>query len=147
MRSITINNQTYPFKYNLFDIVKVKASNETEIKTILDNAKKICINFDNSSQIDAPYFSVVGFNLVFRITRFYAIEGEQKEVKVCKDEPKILFLGPHTGAVENSVALVNQTIIVQGTTPKDFEMAADKLSLIIFGIDEQRLEELWLLRE
>lgn len=144
MRSITVNGQTYPFNNNLFEVIKIKSKNESEIRTLIENANQICIDYKNSTK-DASLFSVVGFNLVFRITRFYSLKGEEKNISVCKSEPRILFLGPNSGAEEDSVTLVNKTIIVQGTTRKSFEMASDKLSLIIFGVDEKYLEEQWVL--
>ncbi len=144
MRSITINNQTYAFNYNLFDIIKINVTDEEEIKSLIDESKRICIDFENSTQ-DSDYFAVGGFNLVFRITRFYYLEGEQKDVKVCKEEPKIFFVGPST-ANETIVRLVNKTIIVEGTTPDKFEMAVDRLSLVVLGIDKERLEEIWLIK-
>ncbi len=146
LRSITINGQTYPFDYNLFKIIEINATNTKEIKSLIDEYPKICLEFNESSQ-DKKYFAVGGFNLVFRITRLYILEGIKKNVTVCNEEPKIVFLGPNTGAKETSVSLVNNTIIVQGTTPDNFEMAVDRLSLIVLGVDKERLEEEWALKK
>ncbi|MEM7826654.1 MAG: hypothetical protein QXQ40_00320 [Candidatus Aenigmatarchaeota archaeon] len=136
LTKIDVDGQTYQFNTNLYDSIKIYADNESKIKSLFDESERICITFDNSSHEDNSLFAVIAYNIVFRATRYYSIRGIEKEFSVCNQEPKIELRGPNTGAKENSVLLMNRTIIIQGKTSKDLEKAGDKLSLIILGIDK-----------
>ncbi|MBU5678508.1 MAG: hypothetical protein QXJ96_03020 [Candidatus Aenigmatarchaeota archaeon] len=136
LKEITINGVKYEFNTNLYEVIGVPAKNEEEIKNIFDESYKICIKFDNSSEEDNSIFFVSSFNIVYKTIRYYTSRGMEKKIEVCDEEPKIELKGPNTGASETSIRLMNKTILVQGTTTKNLEMAADKLILIIFGIKE-----------
>lgn len=136
LKEIMVNGTLYIFNTNLYETIKVQSDSENEIKNIFERSAKLCINFDNSSSEDNSAFLISSFNIVYKILRYYNSRGMEKKIEVCNEEPKIELRGPNTGAIETSVRLVNRTIIVQGTTAKKLEMAADKLILIIFGIKE-----------
>ena len=44
--------------------------------------------------------------------------------------------GPATGATETSVTLEDKTVLLQGTSQKNLSLAADKLSLIVMGVND-----------
>lgn len=134
LKKITIEGVPYEFNTNLYEVIRVPADSEDKIKSIFERSYKICIKFDNSSEEDNPIFFVSSFNIVYKTIRYYTSRGIEKKIEVCEEEPKIELKGPNTGASETSIRLINNTILVQGTTPKNLEMAADKLILIIFGI-------------
>ncbi|MEM7816444.1 MAG: hypothetical protein QXZ20_00860 [Candidatus Aenigmatarchaeota archaeon] len=134
LKEITINGTPYEFNTNLYEVIKIPSEGDDDIKSIFDKNYKICIEFDNSSIEDSSIFFVSSFNIVYKTILYYKSRGMKKKIEVCDEEPKIELKGPNTGASETSIRLMNKTILVQGTTTKNLEMAADKLILIIFGI-------------
>ncbi len=135
LNSIIVDGNEYLFNTNLYEVVKIPSDNNEKIKNILDNSRKICINFDNSSETDNAIFAVVSFNIVYKLTRYYLTkENYTKTFEVCNETPVIELRGPNTGAKENSVRLKDEKIIIQGMNKKDIEMAADKLILIVFDV-------------
>jgi hypothetical protein len=135
LNSIKIDGYEYQFNTNLYEVAKVPSDNNEKIKNLLDENKKICISFDNSSETDNAIFAVVSFNIVYKLTRYYLTkENYIKTFEVCNDSPIIELRGPNTGAKENSVRLKDEKIIIQGMNKKEVEMAADKLILIVFDV-------------
>jgi len=136
--SIEIDNQIYQFNTNLYESDKIKCNDEYGVKSLFDSSHKFCIAFDNSSQTDNSYCTVVSYNLVFKITRYYTLSNRTVNFSVCSPEEQrdltIWLKGPNTGADETSVMLTDSTITVQGTDFNNLEMAGDNLILIIFGV-------------
>jgi len=136
LTAIKLGDQVYEFSTNLYDSVKVKTNDEDGIKELFDNSENVCIKFDNSSSTDNAYFAVVGYNIVFKLTRYYSKQGKTMKFSVCQtNETTIWLKGPETGAQENSVTLIDNTVVVQGTDFHELELAGDKLVLTVFGIN------------
>jgi hypothetical protein len=134
LNSIKIDGNEYLFNTNLYEVVKIPSENNEKIKNLLDENKKICISFDNSSETDNAIFGVVSFNLVYKLTKYYYTKGELKKFEICNETPLIELRGPNTGAKENSLRFDGEKIIIQGMNKKEIEMAADKLILIVFDV-------------
>lgn len=136
VKELTINRVRYVFNTNLYEAIRIPSSDDNKIKNIFEENNKICVKLDNSSQEDSAIFFVVSFNIVHKILTYYISNGVEKKIEVCNEKPNIELRGPNTGAKETSVKLINNTILVQGTTPKNLELAGDKLILIVLGIKE-----------
>jgi len=135
---LNVSGELFVFSTNLYDAIEFEASNETQIKKLFDTSPRICFAFSNESAEDNAYFTVVGFNTVYKIVRYYSLQGVKKEIRVCDDEPRVLVLGPHSGAKSNSISLVNETVILQATDYQKLKEGGDKLVLIVLGVE--RLE-------
>lgn len=157
LREITISgqgNQVYVFSYDIRESVKVKSSNETSIRSLL-RTDSINILYNGTNEQDLAYFNVALFNIREKLRTFYTYNGillkfypfyyTVNELVNFSNEsisnPTIEIRGPNTGATETSVT-VNGTILVQGTTSRNLQLAADRLVLVVFGIDETKVEAL-----
>jgi hypothetical protein len=138
---LNLSGELFVFSTNLYDAIKFNSTNETEIKKIFDESPRICFTFNNQSTRDNSYFAVISFNTVYKITRYYSLHGMKKEIRACNNEPKVIMLGPHSGAKTNSISLINRTIILQATSYQKLKEGGDKLVLIVFGIESLENEK------
>ena len=159
LREITISgqgNQVYVFSYGIQESVKIKASNETAIQNLLRSTDSINILYNGTNEQDLAYFNVALFNTREKLRTFYTYNGillkfypfyyTANELvnfsNASIGNPTIEIRGPNTGATETSVTINNATVLVQGTTSRNLQLAADRLVLVVFGIDETKVEAL-----
>jgi len=133
---LNVSGYEFVFTTNPKEAMRFPSEGEEEIKLLFDRAELVCFDFINQSEEDNAYFAKIGFNLVFKLTRYYSLLGVRKGFKVCKEEPKILMLGPNSGASRNGIRLENATVVVEATSYKALELAGDKLALIVMGVKE-----------
>lgn len=158
LREITISgqgNQVYVFSYDIRESVKVKSSNETSIRSLL-RTDSINILYNGTNEQDLAYFNVALFNIREKLRTFYGYNGillkfypfyyTANELvnfsNASISNPTIEISGPNTGAAETSVTLTGKTVLVQGITSRNLQLAADRLVLAVFGIDEKKIEAL-----
>ncbi len=147
-------NQIYTFTHDIRDSIRVQSNDPEGIKAIGDSFRNMTIVFDGSSEEDNGYARVVLVNFLAKVPVYYSYEGrlvkfnsfyyigdtwynstnEEIEQPVFNG-PVLWLVGPST-ATETSVNLVNNTIYLSGTSYKNMTMAGDKLTLILFGINE-----------
>jgi len=131
---LTIDNQIFVLSVPLEVASKFPASNESEIKKLIDESDRVCIDFVNTSSKDNAYFAVVAFNLVYKLTRYYNfVLNQSKNFTACKQEPRIFLIGPNTGAAKNELRLENQTIVLEATSYEKLKAGGEKLFLIVAG--------------
>ena len=143
LHKITIGNTVYQFIQDIKQSQLVPIENSTEIYQLVKISDKINIAFEPGKG-DEGIFQVVAFNIVRKTQQYYADLGWTKQFNTVflnetilpDNETNIWLRGPNTGATNTSVYLINTTIVVQGETNKSLEMAADRLSLTILGIDK-----------
>lgn len=132
---ITKDGITYQFTNNIFDSMKIPLNEGAEIKRLVKYASAVSVVFDNSSTEDNAYFTVINYNMITKLTHYYAysrgkfVDESFYPVYVINDgkllkkdkinntwldynftldsiEWPVLYLkGPNTGAIETSVTL------------------------------------------
>lgn len=138
--AIQLYDQVYQFNTNLIDSIKVNSSTPSEMQSLFNSAKNVCIIFNGTSEEDNAYFAVVSYNVILKVNSYYTNLGEFKKFGVCDEtnmsqaDAIIAMRGPNTGATENSVILTDKTVTIQGLEWKEFEKAGDKLVLNVFGV-------------
>lgn len=153
-------NQIYSFSYDIRESVKIKSSNEAEIRSLLEKTNKLTIIFNSTSEEDNAAFQVAVFNLASKLPTYYSYEGKllridvlyygadgnlynkTKERASLPENTKILLLGPNTDAKETSISLDGNNIVLQGVTKKGVGLAGDKLALVAMGIDEKKVQDI-----
>lgn len=151
-------NQVYSFSYDIRESVKIKSDNETEIRNTIANSNRASIIFNSTSDSDNAIFQAVVFNIAAKLPTYFSYEGKllhidafyygedghlrnkSNERVALPVNTKIFLLGPNTGAKDVSVSLMGNTIILQGTSPKNLVLAGDKLALIVMDVDEEKIE-------
>lgn len=155
-------NTVYTFNNDIRESILVKASSEQQIQNLFFTSQKMNIIFDGTDGQDNALFRVVLIDMskipiyltyegnIVSVDHFYYIKDNSTDPSTVQwfdsggqkiDEPSpegvsIKFLGPNTGATETSVSLSGNTVTVQGQDLKNLSMAADKLTLIVFGISD-----------
>ena len=148
LNQLNIGGQEYVFSTNLYDSINYPVNSPGGIKNLFDSSDTACIMFNESSEQDNAYFAVVSYNMVFKISRFYANMGREFGFSVCNndslaagDSPVILLKGPDTGAAANSITLNGSTITLQGMNYTNLQQAGDRLVLAVFGIESLEQDE------
>jgi hypothetical protein len=158
LREIRISgqgNQVYVFSYDIRESVKIKASNETSIRSLL-RTDSINILYNGTNEQDLAYFNVALFNIREKLRTFYTYNGILLKFypfyytadslvnfsNASISNPTIEIRGPNTGATETSVTVNEKAVLVQGTASRNLQLAADRLVLVVFGIDETKVEAL-----
>lgn len=143
---IQYENVIYTFSHDIYDSDKITIENKYEIIALMQSENGIRIVFNDTENPinDVPYFKTTGINLAERVSAYYVYTKSQVFLwgitqplsNTTLDEPTVLIRGPESGANATSVSLFNEnTILVQGLTPKELEMAGDKLLLEFIGIN------------
>ena len=149
-------NQVYVFSYDIQESVKIKSSNVTIIQNLLRSTDSINILYNGTNEQDLAYFNVALFNIREKLRTFYGYNGILLKFypfyytadslvnfsNASISNPAIEIMGPNTGATETSVTINNATVLVQGTTSRNLQLAADRLVLAVFNIDETKVEAL-----
>ncbi|MBI2076687.1 MAG: hypothetical protein HYT72_05570 [Candidatus Aenigmarchaeota archaeon] len=158
LREITIPghaNQVYVFSYDIRESIKVQAPDEAAIRNLL-RTDSINILYNGTNEQDLAYFNVALFNIREKLRTFYTYDGillkfypfyyTTNELvnfsNASISNPTIEIRGPDTGATETSVILNGKTVLVQGTTSRNLQLAADRLVLAVFDIDETKIDAL-----
>ncbi|MCX6815951.1 MAG: hypothetical protein NT120_03805 [Candidatus Aenigmarchaeota archaeon] len=148
-------NTVYTFSSDVRDALRYPASSTDNIRYVLFNSNKINIVFNGTSAEDDTYFYTVIFNTIWKMQQFFVNNGKlvdfqqfyfingtwyvsanETTVKPNITGPIIWIRGPNTGALNNSIELINNTIFLQGTTYGNLTLAGDKLALITLGVDD-----------
>lgn len=146
-------DQVYVFSYDIRESVKVKSADESSIRNLLGSTDSINLVY-NDTQEDLPVFNVALFNIREKLRTYDAYQGVVLKFypfyhtpdglvnfsNASVNNPSVEIKGPNTGAVETSVTLNGRTILAQGTDSRSVQLAADKLVLIFFDIDERKVE-------
>ena len=158
IREITIPghaNQVYVFSFDIRESIKVKAPDEAAVRNLL-RTDSINILYNGTNEQDLAYFNVALFNIREKLRTFYTYDGillkfypfyyTANELvnfsNASISNPTIEIRGPNTGATETSVTINNATVLVQGTSSRNLQLAADRLVLAVFDIDEKKIEAL-----
>ena len=141
---IVYDNQKYYFSYDIFDTDKtITMRNTVDILRLLDGSNRIELVFNDTAVSDFARFTTTGYNIVYKMQQ-YSVLSKQTVLNITTqylsnatfEVPTILLRGPNSGAVENSVSLLNRNVVlVQGTTNQTLEMAGDKLVLAFIDIN------------
>ncbi len=146
-------DQVYVFSYDIRESVKINSDSEESIRNLLGSADSINLVY-NDTQSDLPIFNVALFNIREKLRTYDAYHGILLKFypfyhtsdglvnfsNASISNPAIEIKGPNTGATETSVTLNGKTVLVQGTDSRSVQLAADKLVLIFFDIDERKTE-------
>ncbi len=162
LKEIVIPGQeaVYVFTYDIRESIKVASDNEKNIRSLFVDSASMNIVYDGSSNQDNAYFRVALINIGEKLRPYMANTGRFVEFNYYYyigdywynstddiiDMPNttmatLILKGPETGATETSVRLQdNNTIALQGTSYRNLTLAADKLSLIIFDVSREQLQ-------
>ncbi|MBI4896480.1 MAG: hypothetical protein HY832_02930 [Candidatus Aenigmarchaeota archaeon] len=151
--------EIYTFETDIREAVKVYSNDPVLIRQKFFSADNVTLLFDGSSGEDNAYFVVTLVNLG-KIKTYFANEGrfiqftsyyldrgqwfdsQNKPLASAPNGTLMLWLkGPHTGANETSVTIENNTITLQGASLNDLRLAGDRLTLIVFGINETAIKK------
>jgi hypothetical protein len=150
--SIPGHNDIYTFSNDIRDALKVESNNPAAIKSQFYEGE-MSVVFDGSSPQDNAYFTVVMTNIMAKVPTYLAYEGvlikfqpyyfigetwynrNGDEIEKPKLANVLWLKGPSTGAEETSVNIINNTIILQGTSYQNLTLAGDRLVLEVMGIN------------
>ena len=149
--------QIYAFNNDIRQSILVKAENEKEIHAIFQNERRLNIVFNGTDELDNGMFRIALIDISSKIPFYFAAEGRTTNIDIyyfltdngtqwynSTNEPiaepplaglTLWLKGPATGATDTSVSLQNKTVLLQGTSQKNVSLAADKLTLVVFGIN------------
>ncbi len=155
--SIPGHAQIYTFSNDIRQSILVKAENEQEIHSLFQNERHVNIVFNGTDELDNGMFRIALIDINAKIPFYFASQGKGTTIDVYYfisdnvtqwynfrsepiPEPELSGLtlwlrGPATGATETSITLQGKTVLLQGTSQKNLSLAADKLVLIVFGIN------------
>lgn len=157
--------RVYQFSYDVREALAVPANSVEGIVAVLATSDTIHFAFNSTSKEDNARFRVVIFNIVSKLTPFFAEQGGTLHYNVFYydaagqwynatddkipipqvSEPTIWFIGPDTQANETSLLLDRRAgrkiVYLQGTGSKQLVLAGDRLVLIVMGIDEKNVHE------
>ena len=160
LHNITISehNVDYIFTSDIREAIQVPANNPQEIRNLMLENYRINLVFDGSDAQDNGLVSVALFDITSKLTTYFISENVSKEFAIYyyvddqwydikknqtekpdfnkEDEVTLWILGPRTGATKTNVELVDRTITIQGTSRENMAKAADKLVLIVMGIEK-----------
>lgn len=149
--------QIYVFSNDIRQSILVKAESQQEMHDLFQNERRLNIVFNGTDELDNGMFRIALIDISSKIPFYFAAEGKSTAIDIYYflaengtqwynstedriEQPRLngltLWLqGPATGAVETSVTLDGKTVLLQGTSQKNVSLAADKLALIVFGIN------------
>lgn len=155
--SVPGHGQVYTFANDIRQSIKVRAESAQEIRDLFRSERHWNIVFNGSDEKDNGAFRVALIDITSKVPFYFAYEGKTTTIDTYYflsengtqwynataapiAEPQLpgltLWLkGPATGAAGTSVTLQNKTVLLQGTSQKNLSLAADRLVLIVFGID------------
>ncbi|HLD57835.1 MAG TPA: hypothetical protein VJA47_05990 [archaeon] len=152
----------YKFLNDLRGILKIEPETvglDGRFDLIFTNKNNITLIFDGSSSIDNAYFRVVVLNFMTGLTTyltsnnmqlppvstFYYIGDENTKWYTSENNsvprpllssPVVWLKGPHTGATENKVQLLdNKIAYLMGTNSANLTMMSERLLLSVMGIN------------
>jgi len=152
---ISGHEHVYTFRNDIRESINVPTTNEVAIAKLIMNCSELNIVFNGTSREDNQYIAIAVFDTVSRLLVYFANEGKAISFPVyyfnetgwfkenmsipglpySQNYCYIWFVGPNTGAKETSVVLNGNIVYIQGTSFKNLTMAADKLSLIMMGMN------------
>ena len=149
--------QVYAFGNDIRQSILVKAESEKEIHDLFQNERRLNIVFNGTDELDNGMFRIALIDISSKIPFYFAAEGRTTNIDIyyfltdngtqwynSTNEPiaepplaglTLWLKGPATGATDTSVSLQNKTVLLQGTSQKNVSLAADKLTLVVFGIN------------
>lgn len=155
--SLPDHQRIYTFSNDIRQSILVKAPDEKKIHDLFQSQDRISIVFDGTDSTDNGLFRIALFDISSKLPFYLASQGRDIAIDVYYfvqdggkqwynfqnepiEEPQLAGLilqlkGPATGANETSVTLENTTVTLQGASRTGISMAADKLVLVVFGID------------
>ncbi len=164
LKEIVIPGQEaiYVFTYDIRESIKAASDNEKTIRSLFVDSVSMNIVYDGSSNQDNAYFIVALTNIGNKLRPYMANTGRFVKFdyyyyigdywynstddivdKPNLTGPTLMLKGPETGATETSVRLNdNNTVVVQGTSYRNLTLAADKLSLIIFDVTPEQVNQM-----
>jgi hypothetical protein len=152
------HNYIYTFNNDIRQSLLVKADNTNAIRDLFLNQSSLNVVFNGTDEYDNGMFRLALIDIMSKIPFYLANEGKSVTFSVYYftdigeeqwfnstgeqiEKPSLenftLWLkGPATGATETSVTLQGKTVYLQGTSQLNMSLAADKLTLIVFGIND-----------
>ncbi len=149
--------QIYAFNNDIRQSMLVKAENQKEIRDLFQNERHIDIVFNGTDELDNGMFRIALIDISSKIPFYFAAEGRATNIDIyyfladngtqwynSTNEPiaepplrglTLWLKGPATGATGTSVSLQGKTVLLQGMSQKNVSLAADKLTLVVFGIN------------
>lgn len=145
--------QVYSFSNDLREVLKVPVHERNQIAQLLLESGGFDVVFNGTSGQDNAYFTIVALNTVAKLQTYSGNEGRLLEFRAyyfvdgiwynsTNDEisepalgPAIWMKGPGTGASETSVSADGNIIYIQGTSYRNLTLAADRLVLLAFGVE------------
>jgi hypothetical protein len=146
--------EIYVFSNDVYEALKVTSNDPDGIKLIGNTFEHMDIVFNGSSEQDNAYFRVVLVNMLAKVPLYFSYEGRlvtftpyyfiddkwydsaNETAKPDFKDTVIWLNGPNTGALDTSVNLEGNTIYLSGTSYKNLTLAGDKLTLLLFNIDQ-----------
>ncbi len=155
--SIPGHQQIYAFNNDIRQSILVKAESEQEIRGLFESSRHINVVFNGTDEMDNGMFRIALIDISAKIPFYFAAQGKETAMDIYyfltdngtqwydyKEDPinepalsglTLWLKGPATGATETSVTLQGNTVVLQGTDLRNVSLAADKLTLIVFGIN------------
>jgi hypothetical protein len=151
------HNNIYTFNNDIRQSILVKAENPEAIRDLFLHQNRLNVVFNGTDEFDNGMFRLALIDISAKIPFYLAYEGKSMAIDMYYftdfdgtqwfnanneeiDKPSLegftLWLkGPATGATETSVTLQDKIVLLQGTSQKNMSLAADKLTLIVFGVN------------
>ena len=160
LHNITISehNVDYIFTSDIREAIQMPVNNQTEIRDMLLENYRINLVFDGKDQQDNAIIALSFHDITSKLTPYFINENISKEFAIYyyiddqwydikkeavekpdlnkEDEVTLWVVGPRTGATSTEVTLEDRIITVKGTSRENLAKAADKLVLIVMGIDK-----------
>ncbi len=146
--------EIYVFANDVYEALTVQSNDPEGIKFAGNTFDHMYIVFDGSSEQDNAYFRVVLVNMLAKVPLYFSYEGrlvsfdtyyfiDEKWYNATGETTKpefdsyVLWLkGPNTNALDTSVNIEDRNIYLSGTSYKNLTLAGDKLTLLLFNIDQ-----------
>ena len=160
LHNITISehNVDYIFTSDIREAIQVPANNQTGIRDLILKNYRINLVFDGKDQQDNAIIALAFHDITSKLTPYFINENISKEFAIYyyideqwydiqknqtkkpelnkENEVTLWILGPRTGATKTEITLNDRTITVQATSRENMAKAADKLVLIVMGIEK-----------
>lgn len=145
----------YAFKTDIHEIGEIPIQGKLQIQETLLFNDRLNIQFEPNED-DNSGFALAAFAISNKLTiyniqvlgRFYDVGSYELGNETGLAGANLTLRGPNTGAVDTSVRLEGNTIIVQGLTNEDVDKAGERLALVVLEdlVDNTAQESLYLQR-
>ncbi len=158
-------SQVYTFRNDINEALKIPVNDNIGIREIFLKSEKINVVFDGSNESENAFYRVVLIDLgkipiflsyqgkLLKFDYFYTTDGKWYNANgETHDANNITITGPPSGNTlwligpnhtnKTELELVNQTIYLKGKSYSDLTLAGDKLTLVVFGVNNPQKKAL-----